>query len=99
MRVPLRLAAVLLVALAIPATASAADPWSLPAPIRAQTTTPPLPTAPGLAADEHGRAIAVADTGGASPDIGPHTLASVFSAGSFTDPRALTPVNVAMGPG
>ena len=99
MRTLSRLAVLALVALALPASASAADPWSLPAPIRAQTTTPPLPGAPGLAADASGMAIAVADTGGASPDIGPHTLASVFAGGAFSDPGRLTPANVAMGPG
>ena len=99
MRTLSRLAVLALVALALPASASAADPWSLPAPIRAQTTTPPLPGAPGLAASANGMAIAVADSGGASPDIGPHTLASVFADGTFSDPGRLTPANVAMGPG
>jgi hypothetical protein len=99
MRTLSRLAVLALVALALPASASAADPWSLPAPIRAQTTTPPLPGAPGLAANANGMAIAVADTGGASPDIGPHTLASVFAGGTFSDPGQLTTANVAMGPG
>ncbi len=94
-----RLIVVAAVVLAVPASASAADPWSLPAPIRAQTTTPPLPTAPGLAANTSAMAIAVADTGGASPDIGPHTVASVFAGGAFSDPGRLTPPNVAMGPG
>src|SRR5919107_770955 len=84
---------------ALPAAASAADPWSLPAPIRAQTTAAPLPTAPALAANASGLAIAVADTGGALPDIGPHTVASVFSRGAFTDPADVTPRNVALGPG
>ena len=88
MRTLSRLAVLALVALALPATASAADPWSLPAPIRAQTTTPPLPGAPGLAANAHGMAIAVAATG-----------ASVFADGAFSDPARLTPAGVAMGPG
>jgi hypothetical protein len=94
-----RLIAVAVVALAVPASASAADPWSLPAPIRAQTTSGPLPTAPGLAANAGGLAVAVADTGGASPEIGPHAVASVFSGGAFTDPAGVAPANVAMGPG
>ena len=88
MRIPSRLAVLALVALAFPASASAADPWSLPAPIRSQTTTPPLPTAPALAANASGQAIAVAGTG-----------ASVFADGSFSDPAPLTPGGVAMGPG
>ena len=85
MRTPSRLAVPALVALAFPASASAADPWSLPAPIRSQTTTPPLPTAPALAANASGQAIAVAGTG-----------ASVFADGSFSDPAPLTPAGVAM---
>jgi hypothetical protein len=88
MRIPSRLVLLVLVALAVPASASAADPWSLPAPIRSQTTTPPLPGAPGLAAGADARAIAVAATG-----------ASVFADGAFSDPAPLTPAGVAMGPG
>jgi hypothetical protein len=99
MRTAIRLAAVLLAALAHPASAAAAAPWSPPAPIHAQAATPPLPTAPGLAANAQGLAIAVADTGGALPDIGPHTVASVFAGGAFSDPVDLTRRNVAMGPG
>jgi hypothetical protein len=95
-----RLAAfVVLAALALPAAASAADPWSLPAPIRAQTSSAPLPSAPLLSANTSGLALAVADTGGALPDIGPHTAASVFADGAFSDPLNLTGANVAMGPG
>ena len=82
-----------------PQAVSSADPWSLPAPIRAQTTTPPLPGTPAVAANGSGQAVAVADTGGALPDIGPHTMASVFSDGAFTDPARLTGRNVRMGPG
>ena len=88
MRTLPRLAVLALVALALPASASAADPWSLPAPIRAQTTSAPLPGAPGLAAGADAEAIAVAATG-----------ASVFADGAFSDPARLTPAGVAMGPG
>jgi hypothetical protein len=87
-----RIAVLVLVLLALPASASAAAPWSPPGQL-------PLPTAPALAANAHGLAIAVADTGGALPDIGPHTAASVFSGGAFSAPADITARNVAMGPG
>jgi hypothetical protein len=82
----------LLATIALPASASAAAPWAPPAPL-------PLPTAPGLAANANGLAVAVADTGGALPDIGPHTVASVFSGGAFSPVADITPRNVAMGRG
>ena len=84
---------------AVPAVASAADPWSLPAPIRSNTTSAPLPGTPAVAANGSGQAIAVSNTGGALPDIGPHAVGSAFSDGSFSDPKQLTGANVAMGPG
>jgi hypothetical protein len=87
-----RIAAILLVLLALPASASAAAPWTPPASL-------PLPTAPALAANANGLAIAVADTGGALPDIAPHSLASVFADGAFSPAARITPRNVAMGPG
>lgn len=87
MRTLSRLVVLALAALALPASASAADPWSLPAPIRAQTTTPPLRGAPDLAANANTQAIAVAGTG-----------SSVFADGTFSDPAPLTPAGVAMGP-
>jgi hypothetical protein len=87
-----RIAVLVLVLLALPASASAAAPWSPPAQL-------PLSTPPALAANAHGLAVAVADTGGALPDIGPHTAASVFSGGAFSAPADITPRNVAMGPG
>jgi hypothetical protein len=98
MRSPSCLAVLALLVLAVPASASAADPWSPPAPIRSQTTTPPLSTPPALAANAHGQAIAVADTG-TSADIAPHTVASVFTDGAFSDPVRLTGADLPMGPG
>jgi hypothetical protein len=82
----------LLAIAALPGAALAADPWSPPAPS-------PLPGTPAVAANGAGQAIAVSDTGGALPDIGPHSVASVFSNGAFSDLAQLTPRNVRMGPG
>ena len=99
MRPLLALTLSLLAVAAVPAAALAADPWSLPAPIRAQTTSDPLPGLPAIAANGAGQAIAVSDTGGALPDIGPHSVGSVFADGAFSDPVQLTARNIRMGPG
>ena len=70
---------VCLAALAVPAVASAAPPWSPPAPLG---SAPPLTGQPALTTNAQGLGLAVADSGGASAP-GPRSRASVFTGGAF----------------
>ncbi|HEY7620206.1 MAG TPA: hypothetical protein VH834_10565 [Solirubrobacteraceae bacterium] len=88
--------AVTLAALAAPASALAAAPWSAPVPLKA-TAAQGLPGSPSITANAAGLAVAVSDVGG-SGAIGPHAAGSVFTNGAFGDPFDLAAANVSFGP-
>jgi|GEM_PF-4288731 len=95
----LTFAALAAAALAVPASAHAAAPWSAPAPLKQGAATG-LQGSPSITANASGLAVAIADAGGAaaSGDVGPHAVASVFTNGVFLDPFQIAPRNVAFGP-
>jgi hypothetical protein len=78
-------------------SALAAPPWSAPAPLK-QSTATGLTGSPSITANASGRAVAVADAGGAAPAIGPHARASAYANGAFSDPFDLAPANTSFGP-
>jgi hypothetical protein len=89
--------AALAVALAAPAGASAAAPWSTPAPIRYGSTSPVLQGRVALTTNASGLGVAVADSG-AGAGVAPSTRASVFTNGVFLDPFDLTTGAASVGP-
>ena len=91
-------AALSLVALAAPAGALAAAPWSAPAPLKA-TAAQGLPGSPSITGNAAGLAVAVSDIGGGTGGaIGPHAAGSVFTSGAFGNPFDLAAANVSFGP-
>jgi hypothetical protein len=88
-----------LAALAAPASALAAAPWSAPAPLKATAAAQGLQGSPSITGNAAGLAVAVSDVGGGvGGAIGPHAVGSVFTNGAFGDSITLASTNVSFGP-